>query len=205
MPHNKLQHQMRKCRTQLSVDRSAHHDWDGLGRSTRCRCRGRAGRRGRGRRPPVRLGATERATAAEEEGRDEGEKRRGEEGPEEEPREGDDRERVRTGEEDGHEAEPEWQKLPSRTIVRQASPPAQERHVRQALTQAVAPCPYTQAVAPCIQAAVHAADEAAEQGHVARQVARRSKEQRPADPHQERTCMGTRCRCCVVHASTVYM
>ena len=90
---------------------------------------------------------------------------------------------------------------------RACSRPARKRHVRQAqtrrtqavtpCTQAVAPCtqavaPCTQAVAPCIQAAVHAADETAQQGHVARQVARRSEDQRPADPHQERTCMGTR-------------
>lgn len=64
-------------------------------------------------------------------------------------------------------------------------------------------CPCTQAVPPCVQAAAHTADEAAQQGHVARQVARRSKDQCPADPHQERTCMGTRCTCCVVHASMV--
>ena len=119
-----------------SVDRPAHHDWDGgraaaraepsaraegvaamranpgaanagrHGRSTRRRRRRRrrAGRRGC--RPPVGLGAAERATAAEEEGRGEGEKRRGEQGPEEEPREGDDRERVRSGEDHRHEAEP---------------------------------------------------------------------------------------------------
>jgi hypothetical protein len=135
---------------QLSVDRSAHHDWDGLGRSTRCRRRRRRRRAGRGGcRPPIGLGAAERATAAEEEGRGEGEKRRGEEGSVEEPREGDDRERVRTSEDDGHEAEPGWQKLPSRTIVRPAGPSPQERHVRQALTQR------TQAVAPCTQAPPH--------------------------------------------------
>ena len=141
-----------------SVDRPAHHDWDGgraaaraepsaraegvaamrakpgaanagrHGRSTRRRStrrrrrrRRRAGRRGC--RPPVGLGAAERATAAEEEGRGEGEKRHGEEGSEEEPREGDDRERVRSGEDHGHEAEPAWQKLPSRTIVHAAGPP----------------------------------------------------------------------------------
>ena len=112
------------CSRSRLVTSSVDRDWDSGSTRRRRRRRRRAGRCGRG--PPVALdAAAERARAAAEEGGGEGEERRGEQGPVEEPGDGDHRERMRTGEDDGHEAEPDGQKRPaSRATVRPAGRPA---------------------------------------------------------------------------------
>ena len=109
-----------------SIRGSVDRDWDSGSTRRRRRRRRRAGRCGWRWGPPVALdAAAERAPAAEEEGRGEGKKRRGEEWPVEEPGKGDHRERMRTGEDGSHEAEPEGQKWQApRAIVPPAGPPA---------------------------------------------------------------------------------